>query len=128
MLVPTIPENILGSLHEQYNKRNANADGTSNHNLTPPVIIIIVLLCAGFSVLMGYSITRFFINSNADENSGWATPQFEQAHYMQEVRERAREELWKSITNTRQPGNVRISTSSAGTGIETESREPAVKL
>jgi hypothetical protein len=66
--------------------RAANSDGTTNSNLSDGAIIVIVLVAAGFSVLLGYSMTRFF--HRKDDSDGLVAND-EQARYMREVRQRS---------------------------------------
>jgi hypothetical protein len=58
----------LSNLHP----RAANSDGTINSNLSDGAIIIIVLVAAGFSVLLGYSMTRFF-QAKTTATASWRT-------------------------------------------------------
>jgi hypothetical protein len=70
--------------------RAANSDGTTNSNLSDGAIIIIVLVAAGFSVLLGYSMTRFF---QAKNDSDGLVANDEQVRYMREVRQRSAQRL-----------------------------------
>jgi hypothetical protein len=70
--------------------RAANSDGTTNSNLSDGAIIIIVLVAAGFSVLLGYSMTRFFQSKNDSEG---LVANDEQVRYMREVRQRSAQAL-----------------------------------
>jgi hypothetical protein len=70
--------------------RAANSDGTTNSNLSDGAIIIIVLVAAGFSVLLGYSMTRFF---QAKNDSDGLVANDEQVRYMREVRQRSARSL-----------------------------------
>jgi hypothetical protein len=70
--------------------RAANSDGTTNSNLSNGAIIIIVLVAAGFSVLLGYSMTRFF---HSKDDSDGLVANDEQVRYMREVRQRSAQSL-----------------------------------
>jgi hypothetical protein len=76
----------LSNLHP----RAANSDGTINSNLSDGAIIIIVLVAAGFSVLLGYSMTRFY---QAKNDSDGLVANDEQVRYMREVRQRSARSL-----------------------------------
>jgi hypothetical protein len=54
-------------------------------------VIVIVLLCAGFAVLIGYSATRFYFQDYNDIDRH--TVNVDQAQYMREVRDRARKAM-----------------------------------
>lgn len=70
--------------------RATNDNGTANSNLSDGAIIVIVLVAAGFAVLLGYSTTRFF---HKQDDSNHLTTNDEQAQYMREVRQRSARNL-----------------------------------
>lgn len=65
-------------------RRRANSNGTSNSNLSDGAIIIIVLVAAGFAVLIGFSVTRFYFDKDSPDK-GRAVGD-EQLQYMHSVR------------------------------------------
>lgn len=77
---------ILFSRHDMHAPRGTNDNGTSNGNLPTGAIIVFVLLAAGFAVLVGYSITRFYFRQ--DYVYGQRSYGYEQARYMRAVRQR----------------------------------------
>lgn len=70
--------------------RATNDNGTTNSNLSDGAIIVIVLVAAGFAVLLGYSTTRFFYKRDDNDH---LTTNDEQARYMREVRQRSHRNL-----------------------------------
>ena len=67
-------------------RRGANSNGTTNSNLSDGAIIVIVLVAAGFAVLIGYSITRFYLDKDQPDR---ARPLGDaQLQYMHSVRRR----------------------------------------
>lgn len=101
------------SVVSRLNSRATNNDGTSNSNLSSAAIIIIVLVCAGFAVLVGYSTTRFFYNQEDGEDQ--ITMQDVQERYMREVRQhnlqRIRSELGmkRSVRSCREESSMQAS-------------------
>jgi len=65
--------------------RATNDNGTANSNLSSGIIILLVLVAAGFAVLVGYSTMRFF---NNESDSYWHGRSEEQEQYMRDVRQR----------------------------------------
>jgi hypothetical protein len=66
--------------------RGKNASGTDNSNLSDGAIIIIVLVAAGFAVLIGFSITRFYFDKDQPDKARPLGD--EQLQYMHAVRRR----------------------------------------
>ena len=77
--------------HHHLVTRGANSNGTTNSNLSDGAIIVIVLVAAGFAVLVGYSITRFYFDKDSPDR---ARPLDDaQLQYMHSVRRRNLEGL-----------------------------------
>ena len=57
--------------------------GVSNNG-----VVVIVIIAAGFTLLVGISITRFFSSDRSGDPSAFREPSLEQATYMRRVRER----------------------------------------
>lgn len=57
--------------------------GVSNNG-----VVVIVIIAAGFTLLVGISITRFFSSDRSGDPSAFREPSLEQATYMRSVRER----------------------------------------
>jgi len=72
--------------HHILSTRGTNNNGTANSNLSNAAIIVIVLVAAGFAVLIGFSITRFFVTK--DEELERHTYHDDQKAYMQSLRRR----------------------------------------
>ena len=72
--------------HHHLVNRGANSNGTSNSNLSDGAIIVIVLVAAGFAVLVGYSITRFYFDKDQPDKAKPLGD--EQLQYMHSVRRR----------------------------------------
>jgi len=85
----TIPSSATG--YHVLLSRGANDDGTTNSNLSNGAIIVIVLVAAGFLVLIGFSVTRFYFSK--DEELEQHTYRDEQVQYMHSLRRRNREDL-----------------------------------
>jgi hypothetical protein len=66
--------------------RGANSNGTFNSNLSDGAIIVIVLVAAGFAVLVGFSITRFYFDEESPGKD--IAVGDEQLRYMHSVRQR----------------------------------------
>lgn len=66
--------------------RGSNDNGTANSNLSDGAIIIIVLVAAGFAVLVGFSITRFYFDKDQPDKARPLGD--EQLQYMHSVRRR----------------------------------------
>lgn len=76
----------MSPLHQHLTVRGANSNGTTNSNLSDGAIIIIVLAAAGFAVLVGYSVTRFYFDKDQPDR---ARPLGDaQLQYMLSVRRR----------------------------------------
>ena len=78
--------------------RSANDNGTSNSNLSSGAIIVIVLVAAGFAVLIGFSTTRFFFNKNDHDPRETSD---EQTQHMREVRRRNAKDMGLGIDTKR---------------------------
>lgn len=77
--------------HHPLLSRGTNATGTSNSNLSDGAIIVIVLVAAGFAVLVGFSITRFYFDKDKPDDTRPLGD--EQMQYMHSVRQRNLEGL-----------------------------------
>jgi hypothetical protein len=64
--------------------------GVSNNG-----VVVIVIIAAGFTLLVGISITRFFSSDRSSDPSAFREPSIEQATYMRSVRDRNFAELRK---------------------------------
>ena len=79
--------------------------GVSNNG-----VVVIVIIAAGFTLLVGISITKFFADDRSGDPSAFREPSIEQATYMRSVRERnfaeARKEAgraaWRSYSPRRE--------------------------
>lgn len=72
--------------HRHLAPRGENSNGTTNSNLSDGAIIIIVLVAAGFAVLVGFAITRFYFDKDQPDR---ARPLGDaQMQYMHSVRRR----------------------------------------
>lgn len=77
---------IPASDHLTLAPRGTNDNGTNNSNIPTEAIIVIVLVAAGFVVLIGYSITRFFSSQHNFRDPPSAGE--EQVQHMRTVRQR----------------------------------------
>jgi hypothetical protein len=64
--------------------------GVSNNG-----VVVIVIIAAGFTLIVGISITRFFSSDRSADPSAFREPSVEQATYMRSVRERNQEAIRK---------------------------------
>jgi hypothetical protein len=81
--------------HHALSPRGTNDNGTANSNLSNGAIIVIVLVAAGFLVLIGFSVTRFFFDK--DDEMERHTYRDEQMQHMHSLRRRNFEDLKHSI-------------------------------
>lgn len=51
-------------------------------------VVVIVIVAAGFTLLVGISITHFFSKDHSGERNAFTDPSIEQATYMRGIRER----------------------------------------
>lgn len=72
--------------HHRLINRGADDNGTTNGNLSDGAIIIIVLVAAGFAVLVGFSITRFYFDKDQPDKAQPLGD--EQLQYMHSVQRR----------------------------------------
>jgi hypothetical protein len=100
--------------------RAANSDGTTNSNLSDGAIIVIVLVATGFSVLLGYSMTRFF---HSKDDSDGLVANDEQARYMREVRQRSARALG---VNQYQPRSGNLFERDDGSDSRVDGRDSSV--